>query len=956
MFRMLSLAVVLVLVVAPSLPCWAQPSSANLIGWWTFDEGTGEIAVDSSGNGNDGALYGATWASGFYGSALEFNGNDAYISTEQSLLNDLGAFTMAGWVNAASVGVYASLFGQNDLIEFGFTTENGGQLGTWMAGNDWAFVGADYPFSYPSWHHVAMTGDADRIVIYIDGQEVASDEGGMTSGTSSYDFSIGAGVFNATGDPFEGLIDDVWLFGRALSQEEIQALMQGPGEETQATAPNPADEATDVPPDVTLIWTGSAGAVAHDVYLGTTFDDVNDADRSDPLDVLVSQGQTETDYNPASAFEFGRTYYWRVDEVNAAPESTIFKGQLWSFSAEPLAYPIEGVTVTSNASSAPDAGPENTVNGSGLNSADAHSIAATDMWLGSADGANPIVLQYEFDRVYKLHQMLVWNYNVQFELMLGFGAKDVTVEYSADGEVWMLLGEVEFAQATARADYAVNTTVDFEGVAARYVRLTINSSHGVTGQAGLSEIRFTYIPAHARQPHPADGAVDVSPDTVLLWRAGREAGVHQVYFGTDSGALPLAAEVTEPRWAATGLGFGNTYFWRVDEVNEEDVVVSWPGDLWNFSTQPFALFDGFEDYDDDQHRIYDTWRDGWVNETGSTVGYLEEPFAERTIVHAGRQSMPLAYANDEAPFHSEAERTLGGMDLTVYGADSLRLFVQGQAPAFHETADGTILMNGIGADIWDASDEFRYAYRSLTGDGSMTARVDYLDGSPSTWAKAGVMVRQGVDPTSAHTMMVLTGGDGNGASWQGRLTAGAASENKDATEAVAPPYWVRVERTGDNISGFVSADGQMWTQIGTARAIAMEDPVLIGLVLTSHNANQGTSAVFSEVSFSGSVTGNWQVAGIGAAQVATGNEPESLYLALADAAGQTAVVTNPDATIVARSGWTEWLIPYSALTGVDLASVQTMTIGLGDRDNPTAGGAGLIFIDDIGYGRPAAGQ
>ena len=80
-------------------------------------------------------------------------------------------------------------------------------------------------------------------------------------------------------------------------------------------------------------------------------------------------------------------------------------------------------------------------------------------------------------------------------------------------------------------------------------------------------------------------------------------------------------------------------------------------------------------YDDDENRIYDTWLDGWINETGSTVGYLEEPFAERTIVNSGAQSMPLQYDNATAPFYSEAERDLGGMDIDTAGADTLRLFV-----------------------------------------------------------------------------------------------------------------------------------------------------------------------------------------------------------------------------------------------------------------------------------------
>jgi hypothetical protein len=110
--------------------------------------------------------------------------------------------------------------------------------------------------------------------------------------------------------------------------------------------------------------------------------------------------------------------------------------------------------------------------------------------------------------------------------------------------------------------------------------------------------------------------------------------------------------------------------------------------------------------------------------------------------------------------------------------------------------------------------------------------------------------------------------------------------------------------------------------------------------------------VFSNVSFTGNVTGAWQVEEIGVAQP-EGNAPDSLYVALEDTSGNVAVVTYPDSGITARPGWTEWLIPYSDLAGVNLSRVAVMYVGVGSRDNPTAGGTGTVFIDDIGYGKPA---
>jgi len=212
----------------------------DIVAYWPFNEGTGSVVTDLSQNNYDGTFFGGvTWTEGIYGNALQFNGSDAYVGTGQSFLNNLDGFTLAGWVSASNISSYSSLFGQNDLIEFGFTSENGGQVGTWMLGNEWQFVGADYAFPYPSWHHLALAGDASRVVMYIDGQEAASDEGGMVSGSSGFTFNIGAGVFNETGDPFLGEIDDVWVISRALTQEEIQILMLGSVEYPYASSPSP---------------------------------------------------------------------------------------------------------------------------------------------------------------------------------------------------------------------------------------------------------------------------------------------------------------------------------------------------------------------------------------------------------------------------------------------------------------------------------------------------------------------------------------------------------------------------------------------------------------------------------------------------------------------------------------------------------------------------------------------
>ncbi|UCD51965.1 MAG: discoidin domain-containing protein, partial [Phycisphaerales bacterium] len=823
--------------------------SADLLAHWELDQSAGTAVLDSSGSDLHGALVGdPQWVAGQIGSgALSFDGSDGMVEIPYDPKLDLEtALTITAWVNMVDRSTYYFIVAKAPSgtaadnypgnYEFRITVTDGAlQFGHQTSeGQDYVFHTSDLTVPLGQWTHVAVTVEQGGLVqFYINGAPAGRADQAETFPILN-DEPVRIGGRKDGYSFFNGQLDDIRIYDEALPAEEIPGTMIRVYRE-RASIPNPEDETIDVPRDVVLGWTAGRYAATHDVYLGTVLDDVNDADRANPMDVLLSQGQTDARFDPEGVLELGQTYYWRIDEVNAAPDNTIFKGELWNFTVEPVAYPIPGIVATSNAVSEEGAGAENAVDRSGLNEAGQHSTESADMWLGSPAGADPVQIQFEFDQVYKLHEMVVWNYNSMFELILGFGLKDVTVEYSVDGAEWTVLGDVQLAQATARADYTANSVVEFGGVPGKYVRLAVNSGYGMMGQYGLSEVQILYIPAQAREPQPAPGDTGVAVGTALNWRAGREAVTHDVYLSTDPDALALAASVEMTSYTPGDLLFGSPYYWRVDEVNEADEISVWEGTVWDFMTQEFAVIDDMESYNDDENRIYDTWLDGWINETGSTVGYLEAPFAERTIVNSGAQSMPLAYDNSAAPFYCEAEFNMGRMDLNTNGADTLRLFVAGVAPAFNESADGTILMNAIGTDIWGNSDQFRFAYKSLSGNGSMVARVDSLDVTPDVWVKAGVMIRQSTEVGSTHSFMPMTGGGGNGASWQGRLTDNASSENTDATTAVAPPYWVRIDRAGDSLTGSISPDGETWTQLGNARTIAMADPVLIGLALTSHN-------------------------------------------------------------------------------------------------------------------------
>lgn len=733
-------------------------------------------------------------------------------------------------------------------------------------------------------------------------------------------------------------------------------------ERKRAVNPYPANSTVDVPFDAILSWQPGQFAGSHDVYFGTSPDDVDAADRGNPLDVLLSRGQDATTFAPDGVIDFGRTYYWRIDEVNAPPSAAIFKGDVWSFTVEPSVYPIENVVATASIPDFEGAVPQNTVNGSGLNSAGQHTNDRADMWLGDNSAGGDAWIQYEFDGAYKLHEMWVWNYNGDLEPFVHFGLKDVTIAYSLDGADWTELGSGhQFAQAPGTAGYEHNTTIAFDGVVAKYVRITVVSNWGTLPQYGLSEVRFYHTPVQAREPSPPNEAANVAVDGVVLnWRPGRDAVSHEVYFNTDRQAVideSIPADVMiEHRYDLSPLNYGTTYYWKVNEVAD---ATAYPGELWSFTTQEHKSVDDFESYTDDYEAgqaIWQTWIDGLENQTGSIVGYWEAPFAEQTIVHGGKQSMPFEYNNVDPPYYSEAERTWDTpQDWTGNGADTLTLYLRGNPAEFIERPDGSIVIGAGGEDIWGSADQFRFAYKQLAGDGSILARVDSMVPA-DPWTKVGVMIRESLDAGSKHAAVVVT--PGNGVSFVRRPSTGGGSQQANRTGLQAP-YWVKLTRIGNQFTAECSEDGLDWASITNDPAassvdITMAADVFIGLAVTSHSTSMQTSAEFSNVTTAETVAGSWQNAAIGVAQ--PGNDPAPLYVVVEDKAGHRRLVAHPDPDAVTTMRWLAWPIPFSEFSsaGVNLASVEKMSIGIGDRGNPAPGGTGLLYIDDIGVGHPAA--
>jgi len=481
----------------------------------------------------------------------------------------------------------------------------------------------------------------------------------------------------------------------------------------------------------------------------------------------------------------------------------------------------------------------------------------------------------------------------------------------------------------------------------------------------------------ASRPNPIDGKDEVSRTPVLSWKKGLFGDRRNVYLGTDFNDVNeasvsdsrgvLAAENYETTTFEPGiLDYGRTYYWRVDEMNAPPDPTIYRGDLWSFTVVNFVLVDDFEDYDDANNIVYNTWGDYYVNNTGMTVGYFYAPYAEQDIIHSGKQSMPLRYDNDGTVnegtdletsgtfFYSETERQWAdAQDWTKNGIETLSIWFMGYRPYmgdFVEDPPGTYKIKGAGEDIYGFEDQFHFAYKEITVQAEIIVKVESLDNT-HPFARAGLMIRDTLEPDSRNMAVFIT--PENGVRFQYRTVTGDATE-REFVEGITAPYWLRIlRRSGGILWAYYSEDGSDWQRF-SLKQMSGTGSFYVGMAVGSHNPDVAAEAVFTNVTITG--TGSeqdWEHQDVGLIS----NSPEQLYVALND--NGIVYFTDPDPNAPASATlyptWKQWQITLRdfADQNVDLTSIDKFTIGAGTKDNTTTpSGSGKLYIDDIRLYRP----
>jgi hypothetical protein len=474
-----------------------------------------------------------------------------------------------------------------------------------------------------------------------------------------------------------------------------------------------------------LSWTAGFDAKLHTVYFGDNFDDVNNAVVGLPLGT--------TTYTPGT-LELDKDYYWRVDEFDGI---ATHKGDVWSFKTLPD-IPITDPNLI---------GWWKFDVGSGSTSIDWSGygndgkLGGNPQWVdGIMDGAldlrgsdyvtidgvvdditsNDITLSAWIKTTQGGEGNVFASNDSSSGHVLLFGIDNGNV-YVDDGpstdwlpavndDQWHMItlvmnGPRIYLYTDGIRVATISTSIDITTETRWSIGQEWDDSSPSDFYVGMvDDARFYNValtPDEVKQimrgdlslawdPKPGNGLTpDLEDATPLSWSPGDNASEHDVYFGTDRGAVADADESDTTgvyRGRQIGTSYtppevewgGGPYYWRIDENNTDGTIST--GSVWSFTVADFLVVDDMEAYNDlepddpESNRIFNTWIDGWeIPTNGSIIGYADPPFTEQTNVHGGKQSMPYFYDK-----HSEVELPISpAQDWTKHGATVLSLYFHG---------------------------------------------------------------------------------------------------------------------------------------------------------------------------------------------------------------------------------------------------------------------------------------
>jgi hypothetical protein len=855
------------------------PRDPNLVIYYSYDD-VGTIVPDESGRGHHGTVCGDVSAcpSGIkWFGAAEFLGK--WGPTGYSYLDldsphypaeDIpkSAITLAAWVECRETGedhaIISCRASDNTWVIHPQINNNG--TFRWLLrapGSITIFnlngVGSH---GWDEWIHYAGTYDSvtGKGILYIDGAVCAQTS--VPPGQQIADWGTGARVgYNIdNARPFTGIMDELYLYTRALSQAEIQELMVSDGLPSEkASHPYPSNGTELETTGTVLLWLPGAYAVSNDVYFGESFEDVNNGTGG-----TFKGNQTEAQFTVADLV-WGKTYYWRIDGVNPADPNSPWKGDVWSFLLRPSTAwspnPSDGAKWID---------PNALLSWSPGYHAITHDAYFGDSFddVNNATGAPPQVqTTYEPGGPLGFEKVYYWRVD-EFD---GFATHK--------GNVWSF--------TTRRADSGLKGEYyegDFQALALTRTDPGINFDWG----AGSPDTKV-----------PAD-------DFSARW-----TGELEVPFTSD--------------WTFTTSCNDWVRLWVNDQLLfdkwEEQSGVEWIGTINLVAGQKYDIvMEYYVNTNQAYAKLY------WNSPSSLS------PYQPKQVIPQGAFSLPLR-ARNPRPINGTI-----GVRLT-----DVLTWQSGDDAASHEVYFGTDANTVTNAT--KASPEYKgikaigdesYDPGKLAWDTTYYWRVDEVNS---------------IDPNSP---------------WIGNLWSFATGD-----------FFVV-----DDFESYDIGNNQIWyawhdglgygtpdtlpyfAGNGTGSAVGdeaspsyCEEKIVRGgrkSMPMEYDNNKRDYAKYSEVEMTLSGVRNWTDEGVSRLSLwfrgVSSNDPDPLYVAVANSTGTPVVVVNDDPAAAQVGAWTQWIISLQTFAdqGIDLTDVDKLMIGMGTKGNlTTAGGAGKMYFDDI---------
>jgi len=908
-----------VLVLGFILTSTANAGDPSLVGWWRFDEGSGSVATDSSGNGLDGTIEGATWTAGQSGSALEFDGTDDAVRIPEFATGE--AQTITAWIKIDSVSSgQKQMFNGNGPPHMNFELADGMIEGRVYTGStNITLTGPEVPVG--DWTHVAWAYDhpGNRSELFIDGVSVALGEASFTVAHTSSNV-IGRHP-TATTASFLGVIDDVRIYSRALTEAEILGAMAGAEGFPYALGPKPKDGTMLEATWANLSWRAGDFALSHDVYMGDNFDDVNTGAEST---FIGNQADTNlivgfTGFAIPEGLVPGTTYYWRIDEVNDADPNSPWKGNVWSFSIPPkTAYDL------TPADGAKFIDPNVELNWTAGFGAMLHYVYFGDNF---DDVNNAVVGVPQSDATYSpgtldldkayywrvdefdgadTYKGDVWSFktlpvipitdpNLVGWWKLDEGMGKTAVDWSGHGNHGMFESDPQWVDGYDGGALEFDGVDDFVVYSFDQAQTFADFSVAFWVKANtLGQPNFSGA-FSGHYPNTAGFQLDVDGGDPGVYRLNADTGV-QIAFGTattDWIHLALTAEgksvnlYYNGNWASSGtLADSDIIF------NQFAIGVNRNRNWWFAGTI-------------DNVRIYNKVL---------TAEEIQQAMRGDPLVAWGPNPTPgsTPYIRDATPLSWSPGDNASGHDV-YFGTDR-------DAVADANASDTTAIYRGRQGGTIYTPPEVEW------GGGPYYWRVDEYN-TDATISKGNV--------------------------WSFTVADFIGIEDFEDYNDYEPD---RIFETW--IDGWgVATNG---SEVGYAEPNFPEGEHHVETTIV-HGGSQSmpyfyeNNFKYSEATMTLVSVRDWTEEGVGVLSLwfygDAANAAERMYVALNGSA--TVYHDNPDAALIDE--WTEWRIDLQefAAQGVNLTNVNTIAIGFGDKNNLQPGGSGLVFFDDIRLYRPA---